>query len=104
MKFAELKSSMLLTLLSVFAVGWITLYWIMESRVTAAEATALEMHGQQKTSIDEVNQGLRDMGEMLGRIDERTKHQSETLNSLQKDIQKLTAVLLKPQTQAGSDM
>lgn len=94
MTFADLKSSVLLTLLCVFGVGWIALYWIMADQVTAAEATALEMHGQQETTISALSQRLDTINETLGRIDERTTHHSKVLERLESNM---STILLKLQ-------
>ena len=107
MTFADLKSPVLLTLLGVFAAGWIALYLIMANRISAAEAEAVELHGQQGISIQamdrrqsailqDINSQLTTMSGTLGQIEERSQHQSETLKQLQESIQKLT-VPVNPQ-------
>lgn len=103
MTFADLKSPVLLTLLGVFAAGWIALYLIMANRISAAEAEAVELHGQQNetlksidTHLMEIDSHLIDMSRTLGKIEERSQHQSETLKQLQESIQKLT-VPVNPQ-------
>ena len=98
MTFADLKSPVLLTLLGVFAAGWIALYVIMANRISAAEAEAVALHGQQNetlksidTHLMEIDSHLIDMSRTLGKIEERSQHQSEALKQLQESIQKLTA-------------
>ena len=103
MTFADLKSPVLLTRLGVFAAGWIAPYLIPANRISAAEAEAVELHGQQNetlksidTHLMEIDSHLIDMSRTLGKIEERSQHQSETLKQLQESIQKLT-VPVNPQ-------
>ena len=70
MQLADLKSSVLLTLLTVFAAGGLALYFIMANRVTAAEATAITLNGQQSAALQEINNQLVTMNRTLGQIEE----------------------------------
>ena len=90
MTLADLKSPVLLTLLGVFAVGWIALYTIMANRVSAAEAAAIALNGQQSTALQDINKHLVAMNGTLERLDERTRHHSTILDALQQDMRQLT--------------
>ena len=93
MQLADLKSSVLLTLLTVFAAGWLALYFIMANRVTAAEATAITLNGQQSTALQEINNQLATMNRTLGQIEERSRQQSIILDDLRDEIRQLTAAV-----------
>ena len=97
MTFADLKSPVLFTILGAFAAGWVALYWIMASQVTAAEDTALEMHGQQESTLDGIQAQLGEMNEKLGRIDGTTTRNSTQLDNIQEAIHRLNDVLLQSQ-------
>ncbi len=70
MTLADMKSSVLLTLLTVFAAGWLALYFIMANRVTAAEATAITLNGQQSAALQSINNQLSTMNRTLGRLEQ----------------------------------
>lgn len=100
MTFADVKSPVILTVLSIFATGWIALYWVMANRVSAAEAAAVELHGQQGLSIQAmdrrqsdvlqgINSTLATMNGTLEKLEERSLHQGKALDQIQKSIQKL---------------
>ena len=93
MQLADLKSSVLLTLLTVFAAGWLALYFIMANRVAAAEATAITLNGQQSAALQEINNQLATMNRTLGQIEERSRQQSIILDDLRDEIRQLTAAV-----------
>ena len=104
MTFADVKSPVLLTVLGIFAAGWIALYWIMANRVAAAEAAAITLNGQQSAALQAqdsrqsaalqgINKQLMDISGTLGEIKERSQHQSATLNDLREDIKQLTITI-----------
>ena len=70
MTLADLKAPVLLAILGVFAAGWIALYWIMATRVAAAEANAIALNGQQSAALQSINHQLSTMNRTLGRLDQ----------------------------------
>lgn len=109
MTFADLKSSVLLTLLGVFAAGWLALYWIMDGRVvsaqeqmTAARNDAIDLHGQQGTEIQSQDEKIQDIQEQfaeinktLGTLEERSENQSKILNHQSETLEEINAALKK---------
>ena len=96
MTWDDLKTPVVLTILGVFAVGWLALYGIMANRVSAAEAQSIALHGQQNETLKgidahlvEIDSHLIEMSRTLGKIEERSQHQSQTLNQLHQSIQSL---------------
>ena len=82
--------------LMMFAVGWIALYWIMANRVSAAEANAIALNGQQSTALQaldsqqsaalqEITNQLIKITGTLGKIEERTQQ----LNYLRDDLKQI---------------
>ena len=83
MTFADLKSPVLLTLLGVFAVGWLALYGIMANRIASAQDMTVSLHGQQgeqfqaqhgqhAAALSNLHNQLTSMNGTLERVDERT--------------------------------
>ena len=82
--------------LLVFAVGWLALYGIMNSRVSAAEANAIALNGQQRGALQaldsqqsaalrEITSQLTTIARTLGQIEERTRQ----LDYLRDDLKQL---------------
>ena len=70
MPLADLKAPVLLTILGVFAAGWIARYWIIATRVAAAEANAIALNGQQSAALQSINHQLSTMNRTLGRLEQ----------------------------------
>ena len=87
MNLPELKSphAILIAALSVFAAGWLAMYWIVDSRVSAAEANAVALNGQQNDALLEIYKQLSEINGKLGEIGERTKQ----FDDLQEKIEKI---------------
>ena len=91
MTLADLKSPMLLTLLGVFAAGWIALYWIMADRVADAQHTAIALHGQQETKIQAHNETFTKISRTLGTLEERSEHQAKMLEEIKTALKTINA-------------
>ncbi len=104
MTWDDLKTPVVLTILGIFALGWLALYGIMANRVSAAEAQSIALHGQQGVSIQaldrrqstilqDINTTLTTMNGTLEKLEERSQHQSQTLDQLQQSIQGLETTI-----------
>ncbi len=84
----EIKSphAIRIAALSVFAAGWLALYWIVDSRVSAAEANTVALNGQQNDALLEIYKQLSEINGKLREIGERTKQ----LDDLREKIEKLS--------------
>ncbi len=96
MTWDDLKTPVVLTILGFFAAGWLALYWITASRVSAAEAQSIALHGQQEgtlqgyeATIQLINQQLTNMNGTLGKIEERTQNLYHSLEKLDGSVQNL---------------
>ena len=82
MTFADLKSPLFLTLLGVFAAGWLALYWITADRVADAQHTTIALHGQQETKIQSHDETFAAINRTLGTLEERSEQQAKTLEEI----------------------
>ena len=100
MTFANLKSPVLLTLLGVFATGWLALYWIMagqvagaQDRITEAQNNAIALHGQQETELQAQGEKFAEISETLGTLRERSKNQSKILTDQAKTLKEINTAI-----------
>lgn len=98
MTFADLKSPVLLTLLGVFAAGWLALYWIMDDQIadaqeqiTAAQNNAIDLHGQQATELQAQGKKFAEISKTLGTLEERSKNQSDVLADQAETLKEINA-------------
>ena len=86
-----LKSPVFIPILAVFVAGGLGMYWIVNNRVSAAEATTLALNGQQSTALQEITSQLTTLNKTLRQLEERTRSQSVLLDILRDEIKQLRA-------------
>ena len=101
MTFADLKSPVLLTLLGVFAAGWLALYWIMDDQVADAQNTTIALHGQQETKIQSQDETFAEISRTLGTLEERSENQSKTLEEIKASLKTINGTLTELKADIG---